>query len=140
MRAARRSADVVAVYLHWGTDYSSCPDAAQRATARDLAAAGADVVVGTHAHRVQGAGWLRRTYVAYGLGNFVWAGRNGEPDTRTGVLTLTLEGRRTVQARWTPLRVQADGVPRPPSAVQARRMQAQWVAARSCTDLAGSPG
>ena len=89
---------------------------------------------------VQGAGWLGGTYVAYGLGNFVWAGRNGEPDTRTGVLTLTVDGRRTTGARWTPLRVQGDGVPRPPARAQAERMRAQWDAARQCTDLSSAPG
>lgn len=139
VRAARRRADVVVVYLHWGTDYTSCPDAAQRSTARDLARAGADVVVGTHAHRVQGAGRLGATYVGYGLGNFVWSGRNGELDSRSGVLTLTLDGRRTTAARWTPLRVGADGVPRAPDAAQADRLHAQWVAARDCTGLAFVP-
>ncbi len=139
VQAARRTADVVVVYLHWGTDYTSCPDAAQRATARDLSRAGADVVVGTQAHRVQGAGWLGGTYVAYGLGNFVWAGRDGELDTRTGVLTLTLQGRRTTNARWTPLRVQPDGIPRPPGAGEARRLSRQWEQARDCTGLAARP-
>ena len=66
-------ADVVVVYLHWGDEYRACPDpTGQRRIADALARAGADVVVGTHAHVLLGAGWLRGTYVGYGLGNFLW--------------------------------------------------------------------
>ncbi len=40
--------------------------------ARALAEAGADVIVGSHAHVQLGSGWQEDTYVNYGLGNFVW--------------------------------------------------------------------
>ncbi|HEX3003517.1 MAG TPA: CapA family protein [Angustibacter sp.] len=137
VRQARTQADVVVVYLHWGTDYTGCPNPLQRRTAAALAEAGADVVVGTHAHRVQGAGWLGESYVAYGLGNFVWWRRNSELDSRSGVLTLTLTGRRVVAERWTPLRVSADGIPREPDVTESRRLREQWRESRSCTGLAG---
>lgn len=137
VKRARAQADVVVVYLHWGTDYTGCPNPLQRRTAAALSKAGADVVVGTHAHRVQGAGWLGETYVGYGLGNFVWWRRNSELDSRSGVLTLTLHGRRVVAERWTPLRVSADGIPREPEATESRRLQREWTDSRSCTGLAG---
>ena len=139
VRQARTSADVVVVYLHWGTDYTGCPNSLQRRTAVALTEAGADVVVGTHAHRVQGAGWLGDSYVAYGLGNFVWWRRNSELDSRSGVLTLTLAGRRVVGEHWTPLRVSADGIPREPDATESARLQRTWASSRSCTGLAGQP-
>lgn len=138
VRRARGDADVVVVYLHWGTDYTTCPNPLQRRTARALAAAGADVVVGAHAHRVQGAGWLGRTYVAYGLGNFVWW-RSALPDAATGVLTVRLEGRRVTAARWVPMVVGADGVPREPDRGTSRRMLQDWRDARACTGLAARP-
>ena len=139
VRAARRKADVVVVYLHWGTDYTTCPNPLQKRTAAALADAGADVVVGAHAHRVQGAGWLGRTYVSYGLGNFVWWRRNSAADAETGVLTLGVRGRRVTSARWTPLVVGADGVPRRPDAATSRRLLASWQDARGCTGLAARP-
>ena len=71
LRATARD-EVAVVYLHWGAPDTACPSRAQRQLARALADAGADVVVGTHAHVLQGAGWLGDTYVAYGLGNFLW--------------------------------------------------------------------
>jgi poly-gamma-glutamate synthesis protein (capsule biosynthesis protein) len=139
VRSARRAADVVVVYLHWGTDYTECPDAAQRRTARALAAAGADVVVGGHAHRVQGAGWLGRSYVAYGLGNFIWYRNQPAANGTSGVLTLTLDGRRVVGRRWTPLRIGPDGLPARPGGATAAGMLRNWHAARGCTGLQDRP-
>jgi Bacterial capsule synthesis protein PGA_cap len=52
----------------WGEEGNPCPIGPQRRLARLLARVGADIVVGTHAHTLQGSGWLGRTYVAYGLG------------------------------------------------------------------------
>jgi poly-gamma-glutamate synthesis protein (capsule biosynthesis protein) len=150
VRAARAAYDVVVVYLHWGSDYTTCPDGAQTSTAAALAKAGADVVVGGHAHRVQGAGWLGRTYVDYGLGNFVWLNTRGPVDAVSGVLTVTVDpvkaraqkgtGPTVVTgASWTPLLIGDDGVPRPPAAAAAASQQASWAQARSCARLAASP-
>jgi poly-gamma-glutamate synthesis protein (capsule biosynthesis protein) len=139
VRAARARADVVVVFLHWGTDYTTCPNALQRSTARALADAGADVVLGAHAHRVMGGGWLDRTYVGYGLGNFVWWRRNSVADATTGVLTLGVEVRKVVSARWTPMLVSADGIPRVPDAAASKRMRRAWDAARGCAGLAAQP-
>ncbi len=60
------------VFLHWWTEYVSCPDIDQQRLADQLAAAGATAVIGTHAHVLQGAGWRDDgTYVAYGLSNYL---------------------------------------------------------------------
>lgn len=139
VKEARAQADVVVVYLHWGTERLTCPDAAQRAAAAALAAAGADVIVGAHAHRLQGAGWLGRSFVAYGLGNFVWYNRSSEASTTTGVLTLTLHGRRVTRSRWTPLRIGATGVPTAPPKATADRLNRAFQSTRGCTGLSPQP-
>ncbi|MEP7178846.1 MAG: CapA family protein, partial [Pseudonocardiales bacterium] len=73
VRAAKAAGRLVVVYLHWGTEYDTCPNPEQRTLADQLAAAGASAVIGTHAHVLQGAGWRADgTYVAYGLGNYLW--------------------------------------------------------------------
>lgn len=69
---ANRSADVVVVYLHWGIQGEACPTDSQRDLAAELVETGADVVVGSHAHQLQGDGRLGPGYVAYGLGNYAW--------------------------------------------------------------------
>ncbi|MFA6299222.1 MAG: CapA family protein [Nocardioides sp.] len=117
---ADRSADVVIVYLHWGVQGERCPSDLQRSLAADLVEAGADVVVGSHAHRLQGDGRLGDGYVAYGLGNYAWYTQASEATSVTGVLTLTVRpapsrsGRaRVADAVWEPARIGADGLPRP---------------------------
>lgn len=133
VRAARATSDTVVVFLHWGVELAQCPSADQRRLAKQLVAAGADVLVGGHAHRVQGAGRMGGALVAYGLGNFVWYATSG-PSTQTGVLLVTTEGRRVLRYRWVPARI-VDGVPRPLSGSERARELAQWRSRRSCTGL-----
>ena len=68
VREARGTSDTVVVFLHWGLELASCPTTVQRSLARKLTAAGADVVVGSHAHVLLGGGRLGKALVAYGLG------------------------------------------------------------------------
>ena len=72
VRMAKAIADVVVVFMHWGQERNTCPIALQRTAARAFADAGATMIIGTHAHVLQGDGWLGQTYVAYGLSNFIW--------------------------------------------------------------------
>jgi poly-gamma-glutamate synthesis protein (capsule biosynthesis protein) len=133
VRVARKSSDTVVVFLHWGIELEQCPSSDQRTLAKQLVAAGADVVVGGHAHRVQGAGVMGRALVGYGLGNFVWYGTS-EVSTKTGVLFVTVDGRRVLGYRWVPARI-VDGVPRPLTGSERRAELASWQALRGCTGL-----
>ena len=133
VRAARRTSDTVVVFLHWGIELEQCPSTDQRTLAKQLVAAGADVVVGGHAHRVQGAGRMGKALVGYGLGNFVWYGTS-ELSTQTGVLLVTVDGRRVLSYRWVPARI-VDGVPRPLTGSARRSEVASWRSLRGCTGL-----
>jgi poly-gamma-glutamate capsule biosynthesis protein CapA/YwtB (metallophosphatase superfamily) len=133
VRTARRTSDTVVVYLHWGVELEGCPSTDQRTLAKQLVAAGADVVVGGHAHRLQGAGRLGKALVGYGLGNFVWYGTS-ELSTQSGVLLVTVDGRRVLSYRWVPARI-VDGVPRPLTGAERRSEISAWRALRACTGL-----
>ncbi len=138
VRAARGRADVVVVYLHWGVEGRSCPTAEMRTLAADLAGAGADAVVGTHAHLLLGAGWLGRTYVAYGLGNYLWW-RDGAYSNDTGVLRLTARDGQVAAATLAPARIDERGVPVPATGDEAARIQRKFADLRGCTGLASEP-
>lgn len=138
VRAARTRADVVVVYLHWGVEGRSCPTEEMRTLAAALAGAGADAVVGTHAHLLLGGGWLDRAYVAYGLGNYLWW-RDGAYSNDTGVLRLTFQGRRVVAASLAPAFIDGRGVPVPATGESAARIKAKFDGLRGCTGLAGDP-
>ncbi len=138
VQAARAHADVVVVYLHWGTEGQSCPNQAQVSLSRALAAAGADAVVGTHAHLLLGAGWQGRSYVAYGLGNFLWW-RDNAFSNDTGVLMLRVRRHGVVGATLTPARIDGAGVPLPVTGAEAARIQAKFRELLGCAHLRPAP-
>ncbi|GGO69810.1 CapA family protein [Nonomuraea cavernae] len=138
VRQARKNSDTVIVHLHWGTEMQKCPNPAQLSLAPKLVKAGADVVVGGHAHILLGAGYLGNAYISYGLGNFVFYNSNPATTGRTGVLTLTINGRKVLKDSWTPATIQG-GLPVPMTGSARTQAVADWKALRSCTGLASRP-
>ncbi|HUR07742.1 MAG TPA: CapA family protein [Nonomuraea sp.] len=138
VRQARKNSDTVIVHLHWGTEMQKCPNPAQLALGPKLVEAGADVVVGGHAHILLGAGYIGNGYVSYGLGNFVFYNAKSDTTGRTGVLTLTIKGRKVLKDQWTPATIQG-GIPIPMTGTAKTQAVADWRALRSCTGLAARP-
>lgn len=142
VRRTRRSADVVVVYLHWGIQGQRCPSQDQRTLATALVDAGADIVVGSHTHRLQGDGRLANGYVAYGLGNYAWYSPGDATSSRTGVLNLTVRPRgagprppSVVRAAWLPQRIGADGLAATPTPQDATAFRADRESLRACSGL-----
>jgi poly-gamma-glutamate synthesis protein (capsule biosynthesis protein) len=137
VRAAKRLARIVIVFMHWGTEGMACPDQNQLSLAPRLAAAGASIIVGSHAHMLQGSGWLGHTFVAYGLGNFLWW--ENSYSTATGVLRLTLHRDAPLTARFVPAVVSGTGQPIVDQAAAARRAVAHYTSLRTCAELSANP-
>ena len=137
VRAARKLAKIVIVFMHWGTEGQSCPDAGQLSLAPRLAAAGASIIIGAHAHMLQGSGWLGHTFVAYGMANFLWW--ENSYSTATGLLKLTIHPHRPLTARFIPAVVSHTGQPVVLTGAAAKRAAARYAALRGCTGLAAHP-
>jgi poly-gamma-glutamate capsule biosynthesis protein CapA/YwtB (metallophosphatase superfamily) len=137
VRAARRLASTVIVFMHWGTEGDACPDPAQLSLAPKLAAAGAGIIIGAHAHMLQGSGWLGHTFVAYGMGNFLWWERSWS--TSTGVLELTLHPHSPLTARFIPAVVSSTGQPVVDQGAAARQAAAYYASLRACSGLTPQP-
>lgn len=98
--AARRRADVVIPFLHWGDEYEPAPREDQRTLARRLIDAGATAIVGSHPHVVQTTEMYQGHPIIYSLGNFVFDDF-ADPDNRDHpercrigwILRLTLDRR-----------------------------------------------
>jgi poly-gamma-glutamate synthesis protein (capsule biosynthesis protein) len=133
MHAVRPDVDTLVVFLHWGTEQSHCASAEQQMLARTLLAAGADIVVGSHAHRVFGAGRVGTSLVAYGLGNFVYWREDGESG-RSGVLLVRAAGRQVDGYSWVPARI-THGVAVPQAGAAAATDLAEWDHRRACSGL-----
>ncbi len=139
VEAAGEQAEFVVVYMHWGKESNECPTGEMKAFARKLADAGADLIVGTHAHLLQGDGWLDDTYVSYGLGNFLWWW-NDAASNDTGVLRVTLRAGRIAGVEFLPAYISRDtGQPLPVTGAEADRITAKFAALRGCTGLADAP-
>lgn len=133
VRAARPTSDTVVVFLHWGIEKETCPTGDQQMLAQTLVDAGADIVVGGHAHRLQGGGRLGDAVVHYGLGNFLFK-ENSADGARTGVFEVTVTGRRVDGYRWVPGRI-SGSVPRPLTGREAEAELAYWNGLRGCAGL-----
>jgi poly-gamma-glutamate capsule biosynthesis protein CapA/YwtB (metallophosphatase superfamily) len=137
VRSAKRLASVVIVFMHWGTEGEACPDPNQLSLAHELAAAGASIIVGAHAHMLQGSGWLGHTFVAYGMGNFLWW--ENSYSTATGVLELTLHPHAPLTAQFIPAIVSGTGQPIPDHGAAARQAAARYASLRACAELSAAP-
>lgn len=133
VESVRATADTVIVYLHWGIETDTCPSDSQQELAQTLADAGADLVVGGHAHRVQGGGRLGTTFVGYGLGNFLF-GAVSDESAKSGVLLVEVDGRDVLNYEWTPGRI-SDRVPIPLQGDEKDAAVDEWNELRDCTNL-----
>ncbi|MCL1823871.1 MAG: CapA family protein [Oscillospiraceae bacterium] len=78
IKKAKEISDVCVVFLHWGTENYDQIENYQRIAAKQMADAGADVILGTHPHVLRDIELIERedstqTLCAYSLGNFISA-------------------------------------------------------------------
>lgn len=110
---AGNEADLVIVFVHWGTEYSEQPDEFQQKWARVFLEGGADVVVGAHPHALQPCEVLRddegrEMLIYYSIGDFV-STRAEENRPQGGMaeftVSLTPDGCRVAKHSLRPLTI-----------------------------------
>jgi poly-gamma-glutamate synthesis protein (capsule biosynthesis protein) len=74
----RGFAGLVVCSLHWGHEYVGQPSKSQQGFARQLIDNGVSLVLGHHAHVLQGFESYRDGLIAYGLGNFLFDSQEPE--------------------------------------------------------------
>lgn len=114
VKAARGKADLVLLFLHWGDDLVVDVTAEQKALARKLIDAGADAVIGGHAHVTQTVEFYRDRPIVYSLGNFVFDYYPGDPPQWTGwivKLSFPVGGRPALDI--TTVELDPAGIPHP---------------------------
>lgn len=70
IKKARKKADFVIAYVHWGTEYSYDLEPVQRETAKEYLDCGADAIIGAHTHCLQGMEYYDGKPIIYSLGNY----------------------------------------------------------------------
>lgn len=101
----KKSADVVIVSMHMGTEYATAPHVTQVRFARAAIDAGAALVIGHHPHVVQTFEKYKEGYIIYSLGNFVFDQMWSE-ETRLGaVATVTFGGGKIESVEFAPVKI-----------------------------------
>ena len=85
-----QGANAVVVFYHWGIerDYSANDD--QRELAKFSIDSGADLVVGSHPHVIQGVEEYNGKQIVYSLGNFCFGGNRNPSDTDSMIYSITM--------------------------------------------------
>ncbi len=92
-----KDADYVIIYIHWGVEKNNRPENWQRQFAYDMIDRGADAIVGSHPHVLQGFEYYNGKPIAYSLGNFLFPDYVKGKTAQTGLLTLTIDGDISMQ-------------------------------------------
>ncbi len=90
IKEADANADIVLASVHWGTEYSTVLEEVQLTTGKLYLDAGADAVIGSHSHCLQGMEIYDGKPIIYSLGNF-WFNRKS---LDTMLLELRITGER----------------------------------------------
>jgi poly-gamma-glutamate synthesis protein (capsule biosynthesis protein) len=110
IREADANADLVIVTIHWGIELDTVPRDYQVEEGHRMIEAGADMIFGHHAHRLQPMEMYRGRPIFWGLGNFVWPNFSVEGSTTAvAEVTVTPEGR--VRGRLLPAFIESAGHP-----------------------------
>lgn len=99
----------VVVVLHSGYEYVPAPSPEQVAAAQAAIDAGATLVIGHHAHILQGVAFRESGAIVYGLGNFAF-NIDGSPETT--ILEVWLDEENVRQLRFIPAIIETSGQPR----------------------------
>jgi poly-gamma-glutamate synthesis protein (capsule biosynthesis protein) len=88
--------EFVIVYIHWGKQNSPVPTELQKATAEELAEAGADIIIGSHPHVLQRYDEIatsdgHKVPVLYSMGNFYSSMSSVDNNRNTIILELNLK-------------------------------------------------
>lgn len=110
VKTAARDSDIVIVTVHWGVELDTQPQAYQVVQGHKLIKAGADIIFGHHAHRLQPLDMYKGRPIFWGLGNFVWPAFSSE-GAATGVAEVTVYPNGRFKAKLLPARIEGDGHP-----------------------------
>ena len=72
IKEIKAECDFVVVFVHWGIEREAIPEEYQRVLAHQYIDAGADLVVGNHAHVPQGIEYYKGVPIVYCLGNYIF--------------------------------------------------------------------
>ncbi len=102
IRRLRPQVDLIVMMPHWGKEYIATPEPGQVDLAHAAVDAGADLVIGGHAHWPKGMEVYEGKPIFYGVGNFL-LDQSWSEETSTGIFAeITLHEDRVIQVEAVP--------------------------------------
>lgn len=118
---AQKQADLVVVLVHWGKELNDYPVEHQTTLAKRYIDAGADLVIGSHPHTLQGFQNYKGKWIAYSMGNFIFTTSRTAKTWETGILTATCNRKAACQLHLQPVLTKF-GQPKPMVGQDATRL------------------
>lgn len=84
-----KNADLVIACCHWGTEKDNYPEEYQQTLGRKCIDWGADLVLGSHPHVLQGIEVYEGKFIVYSLANFCFGGNRNPADKDTMIFQQT---------------------------------------------------
>lgn len=105
----KEQSDFVVVYTHWGKEYVETTPA-MKTLAHAFVDAGADLIIGSHPHVVQGSEVYRGKQIYYSLGNLVFD-QYFRPETQEGLIVRAVFDpvQKTIETKVLPIRLKTNG-------------------------------
>jgi len=101
---AAKLADIVVVMVHWGIERADNPNDLQKRDAHTFIDAGADLVIGSHPHVLQGFETYKGKWISYSLGNYIFNMTKTEKTKDTGVLDAVCTKNGSCGLQFHPMR------------------------------------
>ncbi|PLS16829.1 capsular biosynthesis protein [Bacillus sp. M6-12] len=109
IKEERKTADYLFVYIHWGKEKSKIPEAFQRDWARKMIDSGADGIIGSHPHVLQGFEYYKGKPIAYSLGNFLFPDYVRGDAAQTGLYHIDIQN-NAITTSFTPYFIAKDQI------------------------------
>ena len=98
IKEVKEKSDYVVLLIHWGKEDSHELEEVIKVTGKEYIDEGADLIVGSHAHLLQGMEFYKNKLIAYNLGDFIF---NRETKD-TGILSVTLNNSGNLTYKFIP--------------------------------------
>lgn len=100
---AKSQADLVVVMAHWGKERERDFNDTQRELGRSFIDAGADLVIGSHPHVLQGLEPYNGKWIAYSTGNFIFTRSTSKETWETAVFQAECSRQGACELKLTPM-------------------------------------
>jgi poly-gamma-glutamate capsule biosynthesis protein CapA/YwtB (metallophosphatase superfamily) len=106
IRDLSNEADIVVVLIHWGEERKTQLEDWVVSMEETLRQAGADIIIGTHPHVLQGIRYDGETVTAHSLGNFVFTTRDDFPACQAGgILRISVSSKGIREVQFLPTKI-----------------------------------